>query len=98
MRVFFLTTESTEATEKDDSGGFLTDSRLPATGYRSLLLRLMKSGKPASLGRYSWAKVVLPAPVGPAMMTILGDSAALFFLGPDCFLCSHANKDLSFVR
>jgi hypothetical protein len=66
----FFTTENTEATEKDDSGGFLTDSRLSATGYRLLLWRLMKSGKPASLGRYSWAKVILLAPFGPAMITI----------------------------
>ncbi len=38
----------------------------------------MKSGKPASLGRNSRAKVVLPVPFGPAMMTILGDSGVLF--------------------
>ena len=33
---------------------------------------LTKRGQPASLGRYSLAKVVLPAPFGPAMMSISG--------------------------
>jgi hypothetical protein len=32
---------------------------------------LMNSGQPASFGRNSWAKVVFPAPFGPAMMMIL---------------------------
>ncbi len=44
----------------------------------SIRSTLMKSGNPASFGRYSWAKVVFPVPFGPAMMTILGDSATFF--------------------
>jgi hypothetical protein len=31
---------------------------------------LMNTGQPASFGRNSCAKVVFPAPFGPAMMTI----------------------------
>ena len=44
---------------------------------------LTNTGQPASLGRNSLAKVVLPAPFGPAMMTI-------FFAYSYCGFVSHA--------
>jgi hypothetical protein len=42
---------------------------------------LTKTGQPASCGKNSRANVVFPAPLGPAMMMILGCVMAWFFFG-----------------